>query len=478
MSLSRAKVCRDEAAFKEDPSFVILQDTLTNVPLKMMRPFGITPNNKFHIDLGDLPIQDQNASGRCWIFAGVNVLRRLMMKHYGKKKGARITPDFKLSPAFVFTYAWLEKCNSALETAFEFINKDSLPSAEFKLVSEGILTDGGTWDAFLELVNKYGIVPEYAFPDTTPAKYSKEINDVIKSIVNISIGEMLIEKRQSDARFTRTSFEMIKKNAMTKVHKALCAMLGTPPSSFLDREGLHKPAPKKGSSKRTSSSADAKTPLDYYLSVVKPCLQQSPDFAFACLTDDPRQPSAVIFSTQYTYTVLPDKLPYTTLGHLPSNIFFNLGKDKIKTAAIKALKAGWPLWFSCDVNKYYDAQRLLLNSRAVNNGILEGDDIWSMPKTILYDCGAVQNAHAMTLIGYDDNEKQWKVENSWGQSAHMVMTDKWFDIFVVCVVVPLQFLEHKDRKAYTERLKDVHTGIVVPMVPVWDIFSSPQKIEK
>ena len=48
----------------------------------------------------------------------------------------------------------------------------------------------------------------------------------------------------------------------------------------------------------------------------------------------------------------------------------------------------------------------------------------------------------MTLVGVDlvnDNPRQWKVENSWGEEAgkngYFVMDDAWFDEYLFKVVV-------------------------------------------
>ena len=39
-------------------------------------------NFKFSIDLETLPATNQKSSGRCWLFAGLNVLREVAAKKY------------------------------------------------------------------------------------------------------------------------------------------------------------------------------------------------------------------------------------------------------------------------------------------------------------------------------------------------------------------------------------------------------------
>ena len=62
-------------------------------------------NNKIEIE--GLPVMDQKASGRCWLFAATNLLRVYAMKKYNLK-------EFKLSPSYLFFYDKLEIANYLL----------------------------------------------------------------------------------------------------------------------------------------------------------------------------------------------------------------------------------------------------------------------------------------------------------------------------------------------------------------------------
>jgi bleomycin hydrolase len=253
-------------------------------------------------------------------------------------------------------------------------------------------------------------------------------------------------------------------------------MLGTPPTTFTDQEGLSSSSRGKSGKTAAKKSSPSKktTPLSYLKDVVAPCLHAS---GYVCLTNDPRQPNTCIFSTQYAIHVIPQDSANKKLSELTPNIFFNVPTHVIKQAAVSALKNGHPLWFSCDVHKYYDPESLILNARASNMGLLSGEDDWKLPKNALYDSGIVENSHAMTLVGYDEADRNWKVENSWGQDTSIVMTDKWFDRFVMCVVVPLSALPATYRQKYRSEIKameeDVHACRVLP---IWDVYSSPQKL--
>lgn len=112
----------------------------------------------FSINLKTLPVTDQKQSGRCWIFAGCNVIREKIAKKYNLK-------DFELSQNYIAFYDKLEKCNYLLENIISLKDKEKDDRTLDGLLSNGI-QDGGQWDLFVNIVNKYGIVPKSAFPET------------------------------------------------------------------------------------------------------------------------------------------------------------------------------------------------------------------------------------------------------------------------------------------------------------------------
>lgn len=92
---------------------------------------------------------------------------------------------------------------------------------------------------------------------------------------------------------------------------------------------------------------------------------------------------------------------------------------------------------------------------------------------MLYDTGVIENLHAMTFVGYDRDTGTWKVQNSWGETEALVMTDKWFERFVVSIVVPLACLDDAhDRARAKNDEKDVLDAR--NMAPAWDLYASPQ----
>ena len=426
----------------------LMLDALSSVPLSAIAPRETIMKRPetFEVQLpnSDAPPLNQGASGRCWIYSGLNVVGRLMAKqqHKNKKQGA-VVP---LSHAFVFFHAWLEKCNSALETSAHMLSTKQMPSADWTLMMKNTLSDGGTWDAFVTVIEKHGVVPAAAFPDSVPARASAELNQILNIIVRTAVAEMMQKEM--------THRNAVKSKAMQRVLETLQALLGTPPE-------------------RAVGDMD---PRDYFARHVRPCLTAK---KFVCLADDPRKPRQQRFWTQYGYTVIDHaklKRRYgNDLGRYVGNVFWNArSAASLQAAAKRSLDQGCPVWFSCDVRKFYSSKALVMNATASRMDVLTGDDVWTAPKGLLYDSGVIENLHAMTLVGYDAASDTWKIENSWGEVDALVMTSKWFERFVVSIVVPLDCLDAPDRRrAYYDSDAD-NKNQEGSMTPVWDLYASPQ----
>ena len=116
-------------------------------------------------------IADQKHSGRCWIFAALNIIKTFIIRKYNLN-------DISLSANFIAFYDLLEKSNYFMETIIS--NIESEP--ESRLMTYLLLRpiqDAGQWDMFCDLVQKYGIVPEYAMPDTFCAENTGELISVL-----------------------------------------------------------------------------------------------------------------------------------------------------------------------------------------------------------------------------------------------------------------------------------------------------------
>ena len=122
------------------------------------------PNN-FSIDLKTGKITDQKSSGRCWIFSALNTFRYEVMKKFNLE-------NFEFSQNYIFFYDKLEKANYFLESVLKTLD-EPVDGRLYSFLNAGPLSDGGQWDMFASLVEKYGVVPKEAFPDAASSTMSR-----------------------------------------------------------------------------------------------------------------------------------------------------------------------------------------------------------------------------------------------------------------------------------------------------------------
>jgi bleomycin hydrolase len=113
----------------------------------------------------------QFASGRCWLFAGLNLFRMSAAERLGLE-------DFELSQTYLMFYDKLEKSNLFLE---QIIDNPQLEVSSRLLdwLCAAPLNDGGQWDMFTNLIDKYGVVPKRIMPETFSSSNSAVMNQHI-----------------------------------------------------------------------------------------------------------------------------------------------------------------------------------------------------------------------------------------------------------------------------------------------------------
>ena len=103
-------------------------------------------------------ITNQKSSGRCWMFAGFNVMRPKVINELGLE-------EFEFSNAYLQFWDKMEKSNLYLEDIIELRDADRL-DRDWLLVNEWLVGDGGWWNYVTGLVDKYGAVPTSVMPET------------------------------------------------------------------------------------------------------------------------------------------------------------------------------------------------------------------------------------------------------------------------------------------------------------------------
>src|SRR5262249_56819163 len=122
--------------------------------------------------LDDWKVTNQERSGRCWLFAGLNLLRVGVMRKTGLK-------DFEFSQNHVMFWDKLERANYFLEAIIETANRD-LDDRTVAYLLASAASDGGQWNMFAALVAKHGLVPKSYMPETQSSSNTGRMNAMLR----------------------------------------------------------------------------------------------------------------------------------------------------------------------------------------------------------------------------------------------------------------------------------------------------------
>ena len=384
----------------------------------------------FSTELDTDNVTNQKHSGRCWEFATLNVLRHA----FGKKYKAK---NFTFSQAYNFFWDKIERANMFYNRILASANMP-LDSRQVKTDLDFAGTDGGQFQMAAALVEKYGVVPSYAMPETFNTNdttgFATALGDKLKKDALV-LRELKQYGKEDEIKKTREKF-------LSQVYQMTAIAVGEPPKKF-DLE---------------YRDDDKKYHLDKNLTPL--------EFLHKYLGD-------VDFDDYVVLTNAPDH-EYDKLYGLPAedNIagsirikLLNVPMEYLSSAAIAQLKDGEAVWFGNDVLRQMNRKSGYLDTNLYKLDDLFGVDL-QMSKADRLRTGVGQVSHAMTLVGVDEDNgdvRQWKVENSWGDKSgakgFYVMNNDWFKDYVYEVVVHKKYLTKKQQELAEGPITDL---------PAWD----------
>ena len=177
--------------------------------------------HEFSLSLKQGKVTNQKKSGRCWMFAALNCLRFQVMRKLNLE-------NFELSQSYTLFYDKLEKSNYFLESILETLDEPSNGRLISHLVSAP-LNDGGQWDMLCNLINKYGLVPKAAMPESVISSATQEMNSYMTE--KLREFACILRKAHKDG----ASIEQLrqqKEEMLATIYNMLCISLGKPPKSF------------------------------------------------------------------------------------------------------------------------------------------------------------------------------------------------------------------------------------------------------
>lgn len=372
----------------------------------------------FSINIKTMEVTNQKKSGRCWIFAGLNVLREEIATKYNVEK-------FELSQNYIAFYDKLEKCNYLLENIVGLLDRDIYDRLFSFIMSRGI-EDGGQWDMFANIVRKYGVVPKSAYEETYQSENTNEIDEILNRYLRKVTSKMRGFYRSGN----KEQIDSYKDKAMDNIYKLLCSSFGVPPKKvsfeFTDKDDNYHIY--KDLSPLEFLNDFVGINIDDYVSVINSPTKDKP------------------YMKTYTVRYLGNCVEGKNIRYL------NLGINRIKQLAISQLKDGKTVWFGSDCLKYGDRDEGIWDDLSFEYNELLQIDL-DMTKEEMLDMGEAAMNHAMVLTGVnldDHKPTKWKIENSWGdekaKKGYHVATDSWFDKYVFQVVVNKKYLNEEELK--------------------------------
>ena len=351
---------------------------------------------------------EQKRSGRCWIFAALNLFR-------GETVKALDLDSFEFSQSHLMFWDKVERSNFFLETMIELADRPVDDRAVAWMLGQPI-PDAGQWDMLAPLIRKYGVVPKEVFPETESSGNTAKMNAAISYHLRNAAARI---RKEYASKGDAESMRKIKRRALETVYKILCIHLGNPPAEFLwqwkDQKG-------------TFHRDGRMTPVEFARKYVS-----TPYEDFVCLVHDPRESSPL--GRTYTIAHLGNVVGESDVRYL------NIDVGLMKQIVMEQIVAGSTVWFGCDTGKQahkdlgiWDAD--LYDYEAVY------DVPFSMTKAERLDYHQSRMTHAMLFTGVDivdGRPRRWRVENSAGESpgdrGFWLMNDSWFDEYVSEIAV-------------------------------------------
>ena len=359
----------------------------------------------------ELPATDQKASGRCWGFAGLNLMRLKVVENLDLS-------NFEFSQNYFMFWDKLEKANYFLENIIQ--TKDHAYDSRLIMhLVKAPVQDGGQWDMFVNLINKYGAVPKDVMPETNHSSKSMTMNYILTHKLR-EFASILRKKRLKN-------LSPLKKEMMEVIFNLLAMFLGQPP------DVINWSTRNKDNKYVAISDMTSKDFCKKYANINikdKVCLIHAPM-------------SNKKFNTVYTVEYLGNVVEGQIIKYL------NVDVQKLKKSAIQSIKNNEAVWFGCDVGKRFSREQGVLDM-----GIYDYENVFQtdfkMNKQTRLEYGDSEMTHAMLLTGVDikkRNSTKWKIENSWGTKSgnkgYMMMTDEWFDEYTYEIVVDKKYISKR-----------------------------------
>ena len=372
-------------------------------------------NGDFSVELKTNGITWQQQSGRCWLYAVMNILRERVAEKCGLE-------HFELSGNYLSFYDKLEKANNVLEMVIDNADKP-LNDRMMEFILEG-MSDGGYWTMAADLVKKYGVVPADVMPETWQSTHTEKFLKLYNSLLRKDAARLRALAAEG------ADLEAAKEEMLEEFYRMECIAFGEPPVSFSfeyrDKDNAFHA--EHGLTGRSFYEKYAGTVLEDYVTV----------------TNHPT--SGLPMNCHYIF--------HYSGSMADSDITcLNLTMDELETLVIRQLEDGEPVWFGCDSGAYGDRDKGIWDPDSLDfEGLMGGIDFF-MEKGERLQYHDSFATHAMIFVGVNFDEtgvpNRWKIENSWGESAgkkgYFVCSEKYFREYVYEAIINRKHLSEAQK---------------------------------
>ena len=357
-------------------------------------------------------IQNQAESGRCWYFSTANVLRG----------------DLEFSVVYPYFWDMMEKANLFLVRAWEH-RKEAIDSRYNEAIFRRPTWDGGHFMGAVHLIEKYGVVPSSAMPETFTSQNSASLLRELRKLLRAYGLKMR----------STTDPEAVRAAALADVRRVLTATLGEPPASF-------------------SFEGREYTPASFRDAFVAPGLSER----YVMMMNDPRLPYNKMYRVEGSRQAADGK-DWT---------FLNLSCEDLEFIGLASLMEGEKFYFTVDT--YQDA---LADEGVYDSSLFPLDSLLgvhpAMTKAELFDTRDISSAHAMAMCGvryiprsgFRDIVVDWVAENSFGlgrgAGGYIQMSADWWRRYMFRMAVDRKFLPEP-----LEALLDTTPEVI----PYWNVY--------
>lgn len=365
----------------------------------------------FSINIKTHNVTDQEHSGRCWSFAGLNILREKVIEKCDLE-------NFELSGSYIAFYDKLERFNTLMERLISYKKegKNLYDRYVSSLLKDGMF-DGGFFTSLSNLISKYGVVPKDNFPESFSSSNTYEINQILSR---------LLRKFYLELENCECDEDQLKNKYLENTYFVIADFYGIPPEKFnfeyTDKNGDY--------------HIDKElTPKEFYNKYIGIDLKS--DYVEIVSYQD----------EEFKYNNIYEIEETSKISGKDDNLFLDIPPEEFRGLIIKQLENKEPVYFYCSTS----AKRIegVWTDLLKRYGDVFDIDLYLDRNSILKTNG-LTDCHCMLITGVniiDDKIDRWKIENSWGSKygnqGYYVATDDWVDTYVHRIVINKRFLEKK-----------------------------------